>query len=103
MKIERTGRALRPAGRRGHGPMPAARRARAPAAEAPAALASVMGIPEAEFTPRVRDAIMALMEQVDALRHELEQVRTRLEVAESDRPIRISFCRCSTAALSCAS
>ena len=81
MKVERTGRNA-PAG--GAGARAYARRAEAPApaGEAPAALASVMGIPEAEFTPRVRDAVMTLMEQVRSLRRELEQVRARLEAAE---------------------
>jgi diguanylate cyclase (GGDEF)-like protein len=53
----------------------------APATEqaAPAATASVLGIPEAEFTPRVRDAIMTLMHEVDRLRGEVEQTRVRLE------------------------
>jgi len=46
---------------------------------APAATASVLGIPEAEFTPRVRDAIMTLMHEVDRLRVEVEQTRARLE------------------------
>jgi diguanylate cyclase (GGDEF)-like protein len=41
--------------------------------------ASVLGIPEAEFTPRVRDAIMTLMHEVDRLRREVEQARTKLE------------------------
>jgi diguanylate cyclase (GGDEF)-like protein len=45
----------------------------------PVAAASVLGIPEAEFTPRVRDAIMGLMSEVDRLRREVEQTRTRLE------------------------
>jgi diguanylate cyclase (GGDEF)-like protein len=40
--------------------------------------ASVLGIPEAEFTPRVRDAIMTLMHEVDRLRKEVEQARTKL-------------------------
>jgi diguanylate cyclase (GGDEF)-like protein len=44
-----------------------------------AATASVLGIPEAEFTPRVRDAIMTLMHEVDRLRREVEQTRARLE------------------------
>jgi diguanylate cyclase (GGDEF)-like protein len=43
------------------------------------ATASVLGIPEAEFTPRVRDAIMTLMHEVDRLRREVEQTRARLE------------------------
>jgi len=41
--------------------------------------ASVLGIPEAEFTPRVRDAIMTLMHEVDRLRREVEQARLRLD------------------------
>jgi len=44
--------------------------------------ASVLGIPEAEFTPKVRDAIMGLMSEVDNLRRELNQTRVRLEDME---------------------
>jgi diguanylate cyclase (GGDEF)-like protein len=44
--------------------------------------ANVLGIPEAEFTPRVRDAIMGLMSEVDSLRRELSQTRSRLEDVE---------------------
>ena len=44
--------------------------------------ASVLGIPENEFTPRVRDAIMTLMSEVDSLRRELQQTRDRLDEAE---------------------
>jgi len=44
--------------------------------------ASVLGITEAEFTPRVRDAIMGLMNEVDNLRRELAQTRVRLDEAE---------------------
>jgi diguanylate cyclase (GGDEF)-like protein len=44
--------------------------------------ASVLGIPEAEFTPRVRDAIMGLMSEVDGLRRELTQTRARLDEVE---------------------
>jgi diguanylate cyclase (GGDEF)-like protein len=44
---------------------------------------SVLGIPEAEFTPHVRDAIMGLMAEVDRLRDELELVRRQLEAAET--------------------
>jgi diguanylate cyclase (GGDEF)-like protein len=47
-----------------------------------AATANVLGIPEDEFTPRVRDAIMTLMGEVDSLRRELAQTRQRLDVAE---------------------
>jgi diguanylate cyclase (GGDEF)-like protein len=45
----------------------------------PTVSASVLGIPEAEFTPRVRDAIMTLMHEVDRLRREVEQARAKLE------------------------
>jgi diguanylate cyclase (GGDEF)-like protein len=45
--------------------------------------ASVLGIPEAEFTPRVRDAIMGLMAEVDRLRQDLERTQQRLEAAET--------------------
>ena len=44
--------------------------------------ASVLGIPDHEFTPRVRDAIMGLMGEVDTLRRELTATRTRLEEVE---------------------
>ena len=44
--------------------------------------ASILGIPEAEFTPRVRDAIMGLMSEVDNLRRELAQTRIRLDEVE---------------------
>jgi diguanylate cyclase (GGDEF)-like protein len=45
-------------------------------------VASVLGIPENEFTPRVRDAIITLMSEVDSLRRELQQTRERLDEAE---------------------
>ena len=44
--------------------------------------ASVLGIPDAEFTHRVRDAIMGLMTEVDSLRRELTQTRARLDEVE---------------------
>jgi diguanylate cyclase (GGDEF)-like protein len=43
---------------------------------------SILGIPEAEFTPRVRDAIMSLMGEVENLRRELGQTRARLDEVE---------------------
>ena len=52
-------------------------------AAAPADVSSVLGIPEAEFTPRVRDAIMNLMAEVDRLRQELERTKSRLETVEA--------------------
>jgi diguanylate cyclase (GGDEF)-like protein len=44
---------------------------------------SFMGIPEAELTPKVRDALMGLLAEVDKLRREMEQVRRRLKDAEA--------------------
>jgi diguanylate cyclase (GGDEF)-like protein len=44
--------------------------------------AEVLGIPDEEFTPRVRDAIMGLMQEVDSLRRELTQTRARLDEME---------------------
>ena len=44
--------------------------------------ASVLGIPESEFTPKVRDAIMGLMNEVENLRRELAQTKSRLEDVE---------------------
>jgi diguanylate cyclase (GGDEF)-like protein len=48
----------------------------------PAATATVMGIPEPELTPRVRDAIVRLMGEVDQLRNELHRTRHRLAELE---------------------
>ena len=45
-------------------------------------VSSVLGIPETEFTPRVRDAIMTLMAEVDRLRYELEQAKQRLDAVQ---------------------
>ena len=44
--------------------------------------AAVMGIPEAELTPKVHAAIMALMEEVGRLRGEIEQSRARISYLE---------------------
>ena len=64
----------------------AAAYARTIEATAPAATmdapASVLGIPEAEFTPKVRSAIMGLMTEVDSLRRELSETRKRLDEVE---------------------
>lgn len=49
---------------------------------APTDSASVMGIPEAEMTPKVRAAIMTLMQEVDTLRKDLERTHTRLAQLE---------------------
>ena len=83
MKVERTGSVR---GARAVGAAAYAKQAQAvAAAEAPApvgATASVLGIPESEFTPRVRDAIMTLMGEVDELRRELQRTREHLEEVE---------------------
>jgi diguanylate cyclase (GGDEF)-like protein len=85
MKIERTGpsRVTRATGAAAY-----ARQAEAVATTAsPAtvgAAASVLGIPESEFTPRVRDAIVTLMGEVDSLRRELSATRARLDEAEKN-------------------
>jgi diguanylate cyclase (GGDEF)-like protein len=50
--------------------------------DAVAPSATVLGIPESEFTPKVRDAIIGLMGEVDNLRRELNQTRKRLEDVE---------------------
>lgn len=43
---------------------------------------TLQGIPQAELTPRVRDAIMAFLREMDGLRQELSQARTRLDEVE---------------------
>jgi diguanylate cyclase (GGDEF)-like protein len=82
VKIDRTKSAqpVRPVGTAAY-----LRRAEAVApvnAAAPVVTASVAGIPEEEFTPRVRSAIMTLMAEVDALHRELQQTKARLEEVE---------------------
>jgi diguanylate cyclase (GGDEF)-like protein len=83
MKVERTGAAQ---GTRAVGTAAYARQTEVANAidhtPLPGATASVLGIPEAEFTPRVRDAIMTLMGEVDNLRKELQQTREHLEEVE---------------------
>jgi diguanylate cyclase (GGDEF)-like protein len=83
MKVEKTSPY---SGVRAVGAAAYARRAQAvetvPPAPPVAATASVLGIPEDEFTPRVRDAILTLMGEVDNLRRELHTVRERLEQVE---------------------
>ncbi len=81
MKIERTSSTK---GTRATGAAAYARQAEA-APTSPVtvgATASVLGIPESEFTPRVRDAIVTLMGEVDSLRRELAATKARLDEAE---------------------
>lgn len=55
----------------------------APAAPRPPAdTASVLGIPDHELTPKVRDAIMQLMAEVDQLRRDLERSQERIAFLE---------------------
>ena len=75
-KADRTGRTGKAAAA---GKSAGAAQPSAPSVAPPAVAASVLGIPEAEFTPRVRDAIMTLMHEVGRLRQEVEQTRLRLE------------------------
>jgi diguanylate cyclase (GGDEF)-like protein len=86
MKIERTGSSGSVRGTRSVGAAAYARQAEVVAAtSSPAAVgatASVLGIPENEFTPRVRDAIVTLMGEVDNLRRELAAARARLDEVE---------------------
>lgn len=78
MKIEKPGGIHRT--RAASGPYASARDASAaPSVPAAPISASVFGIPENEFTPRVRDAIMLLMKEVEQLRREVERAHSRLE------------------------
>src|SRR5215475_7079988 len=85
MKIERTSSSR---GTRATGAAAYARQAETlaqPAApQAAGVAATVLGIPESEFTPRVRDAIVTLMGEVDNLRRELSAMKGRLEEAEKN-------------------
>jgi diguanylate cyclase (GGDEF)-like protein len=49
---------------------------------APQDVTSIMGIPEEEFTPKVRAAIMMLMAEVESLRRELRGTQARLKHVE---------------------
>jgi diguanylate cyclase (GGDEF)-like protein len=49
------------------------------AARAVGEVATVLDIPENEFTPKVRDAIMNLMGELDRLRNEIEQMKNKMQ------------------------
>jgi len=60
---------------------PDGRAAAAPAAE-PREVVSLAGIPEAELTPHVRQALLALMNEVNELRRQLEEAHGRINYLE---------------------
>jgi len=43
---------------------------------------TIMGVPEAEFTPKVREAILTLMGEVETLRQSLDNMKKRLAATE---------------------
>ena len=55
---------------------------KSPAARRIDDVSSIMDIPEAELTPKVRAAIMSLMEEVERLREELKRNHSRVERLE---------------------
>lgn len=55
-----------------------------PARTDPADTASILGIPEAELTPKVKAAIGTLMAEVERLRGELDHARRRYDELERD-------------------
>src|SRR5882672_11201840 len=75
-KSGRPRRAGRAAGSRGSG---STRETPASRQTVPMASASLLGIPEEEFTPSVREAAGRLVDEIELLRREVEQTRTRLE------------------------
>ncbi len=68
--------------RREHGASNHYQRAKNLVVETPSDSVSIMGIPEVELTPRVRTAIVSLMEEADALRHDLENSQRRISFLE---------------------
>lgn len=73
MKLERTGTSAQ-----------TERRATDGAAHLASAAADILGIPEKEFTPKVREALTALMGEMEDLRSELRAMRERLDQAEKN-------------------
>lgn len=49
----------------------------------PTDVVSIMGIPEAEFTPKVREAVTSLLKEVDRLTHELQDMKERVTDLEA--------------------
>ncbi|MEE8189517.1 MAG: GGDEF domain-containing protein [Kiloniellales bacterium] len=75
------GRNISPAGSRDAAAGPAAERA-ATAAARLADVATIMGVPEVELTPKVRGAIDRLMSEVQRLREELGRAKRRIGFLE---------------------
>ena len=85
MKVRNTGPTTPVAGATAVKAKTAYRSAEAAAARpatAPEDVATVMGIPEAELTPKVRQAIQQLMSEVYELRQELEEAKQRVGYLE---------------------
>ena len=61
---------------------PASRPGETPDVRSVADTTEIMGIPESEFTPKVREAMMKLMAEVDTLRRELQVSHKRIENLE---------------------
>ncbi|MBL4739997.1 MAG: GGDEF domain-containing protein [Sneathiella sp.] len=83
MKIGSSGRPTRtgPIGKTGAAAASAAY-SRVSAPRAIVDTTTIMGIPEEELTPKVRDAIMTLMDEVSTLRRSVDGLGERLEKAE---------------------
>ncbi len=84
MKISDASKAAPPTRVKAAGRKPAT----APPPASPIDQVTFAGIPDAELTPRVRQALVALMDEVRSLRRELDQTRARIgeleELADSD-------------------
>lgn len=85
MKIEGTRGPGRSAatGKSGSAPKASAAAGPASASRVPTDSVSVLGIPEAEFTPKVREAVTSLLQEVSRLSQELDDMRRRMENLET--------------------
>lgn len=80
MRIDNTRRPAPAAGARSYEKAGSA--ASGGAARGPVDAASVLGIPANELTPKVHEAILRLMEEVERMRRELEDSRSRIRYLE---------------------
>jgi diguanylate cyclase (GGDEF)-like protein len=84
MKVSSGRAAPRTYNAKGIASAPSASRASGPGSAGRIAdVTAILGIPEAEFTPRVRAAITTLMAEVDRLRHELDLAKSKLDAVEA--------------------